>query len=258
VKDAGDHAEDPGKFGILGSALDPYIFHPFLVGAEGAGDGGKGGSAGGSAGDSGDGGGAASGSGDGGDGSGDGGGTGGNGTGDGGDGDGSGDGTEPKTFDQAYVEKLRKENAENRVKAKTALEELDKRKKAEMDDLTRAQTERDEEKTAREASETQLAQLRLELAVTQAATGANFHDPGDAMSLISPSEISLNDDGIPNKQSVEAAVKRLADAKPHLVKGKVPGTGDGGTRGRAPATVEEKQAEYQKQFQHAGGVPKPS
>jgi hypothetical protein len=155
------------------------------------------------------------------------------------------------------VEKLRRENADSRTKLRAAEEELDKRRKAEMDDLTRAQTERDEEKVKREEAERQLATMRLQIELSTAATAASFYDPQDAVTMIAPSEIRLNDDGTPNKQSVEAAVKRLMDSKPHLVRGKAPGSGDGGARGKGAATVEDRQAALVAGFQQKGGVPKP-
>lgn len=168
-----------------------------------------------------------------------------------------GDPKDPDTFDRAYVEKLRKEAAEHRVKAQKLQDEKTERERAEMDELTRAQAERDEEKTKRETAEQELSRTRLQMAVTTAAVTAEFYDPEDALSLIPAEGIALNEDGTPNKQSVEAAVKRLGEAKPHLVKGKVPGSGDGGARGKGPATLEDKKAEHGNRIKQLGGVPRP-
>lgn len=172
------------------------------------------------------------------------------------EGEGEGEG-EPKVYDEAYVKKLRQEAADNRIKAKAATDELDKIKKAEMDDLERAKTERDEEKQAREAVEKELAHLRMSSAIERAALSANFHDPQDAMSLIDLTTISTNDEGLPNKQSVDAAVKRLAESKPHLVKPQGPGSGDGSARGLGAGKVGDKKQQYSEEFQRKGGVLKP-
>lgn len=168
-----------------------------------------------------------------------------------------GDPKDPDTFDRAYVEKLRKEAAENRIKAQKLEEEKKERERAEMDELTRAQAERDEEKAKREAAEKELATTRLQMSVTTAATAANFYDPQDALAMIPADSIALDADGSPNRQSVEAAIKRLGEAKPHLVRGKVAGSGDGGARGKGPASIEDKKAEHGERFKQSGGVPKP-
>lgn len=227
------------------SPPNPTFLYPYFVGAEGEGD--KSGDGGNGDGDSGagDGGDGAGGNGDGGNGNG----------GDGGEGEGGDEGQE--TFDRAYVESLRKESAGYRKRAVAAEKKLSEEEKAKMDDLTRAQTERDEEKTRADQLEAQLSEMRLSQAVTLEATGANFYDPQDALSLIPRAEIRLDEDGSPNKQSVKAAVERLAKAKPHLVKGGDPGSGDGGAGRGGGGTVEEKQAEYEKKFQQQGAVPMP-
>lgn len=243
--------EIAAEFGLPLPAT-PTLLFPYLIGAEGegekggdgSGDGSGGGSGNGSAGDSGS---------DGGSGDGSNGGSG-EGSGDGGSG-GEGGGTE--TFDRAYVESLRKENAGYRTRATKAEKELEEKRKEEMDDLTRSQTERDEEKARADKLEQELADMRMSQAVTLAATGANFFDPQDALSLLNPNDIALDENGIPNRQSVEAAVKRLADSKPHLVKGGVSGSGDGGARGGGGGTVEDKKAEYEQEFKQKGGVPIP-
>ena len=167
---------------------------------------------------------------------------------------GAGDG---KTFDKAYVEKLRKESADYRTKLRDAEKKLSDREKAEMDDLTRAQTERDEFKSKAETTEQELARVRMSMAISSAAGAANFHDPDDAISLLDIKEISVDDEGNPNKQSVEAAIKRLSASKPHLVKGQGGGSGDGGARGKGAGNLGDKTAEYQKHFSERGGVPIP-
>lgn len=226
--------------GLFPSQIDPLLLAYFMVGAEGDDKGDEGDEGGDSGkGDEGD-------SGDASD------------DGDSGDGDEGGDeGGEPRSYDQAYVDSLRKQNAKYRTERNTAQGELDERKKAEMSDLEKAQTERDEEKTRGDTAETRLAEVLMQSEITVSATKADFHDPQDATSLILLGDIATNDDGSPNRQSVDAAVKRLAESKPHLVKGKGSGSGDGGARGKGGANVKDKQAEYEKQFTQQGGVPMP-
>ncbi|KKM99054.1 hypothetical protein LCGC14_1151710 [marine sediment metagenome] len=244
-----------GRHGVLSSQLSPELLALFLVGAEGQGDDGDGGKGG--DGSSGDGSSGSSGAGsDGGDGSGD-GGSGDGGKGEEGDKGKGGEGDAGKTYDQAYVEKLRKEAADRRVKLNEVEKELAERKKADMTDLEKAQTEREEEKTRADIAETALGKSLMESAVTTAASDAKFHNARDAISLLGSDEIATNEDGSPNEQSVKAAVKRLGEASPHLVKGKDAGSGDGSARGDGAGKVLDKQKEYKKQFQQQGGVPMP-
>lgn len=243
-----------GKMGVLVSDLDPVLMSWILVGAEGEGEeGGSSGSGEGSQGGSqGRNGGGDSTSGGNGEESGD-----PAGTGEGGE-EGSGD---QDTFDRAYVEGLRKENADYRIRAKKAEDELNEKKKAEMSELEKAQTEVEEERERASRAVAEVDRMRLQMAVTSAAASQNFYDPEDALSLIDRDSISKNDEGEYNKQSVQAAVKRLADSKPHLVKGKNAGagSGDGGARGQGGGnmTDEERQKQLEKEYAERGGVPLP-
>lgn len=244
-----------GELGVPVSELTPLLEGWILVGAEGEGEeeGGSGGSNKENGGSGGEGSNGGSGSGSGGDGKGNGGDTG---------GDSGGDsGSEGDTFDRAYVEKLRREAADYRTRAKAAEEELDEKKKAEMSDLEKAQTTAQQEKERGDKLQSEIDTLRLHMAVTSVANSMNFHDPEDALSLIDSSSIQRNDEGLPNKQSVEAAVKRLAESKPHLVKGKNAGSGsgDGGARGQGGGnmTEEEKRKQLQQEYAERGGVPIP-
>lgn len=248
--------------GMRVSDLNPRLDDWILVGSEGEeGEGDKGGSDGSGAGESqagnqSGGEGSQGGSGEGGEGG------SGDGSGDGsGEGDGEGGEGNQDTFDRSYVEKLRKESADYRTRAKAAEEELEEKRKAEMSELEQAQVERDKEKQRGDTLESELDNIRLQMAVSNAAAAANFHDPQDALSLIDKETISKNDEGEYNRQSVEAAVKRLADSKPHLIKGKNAGagSGDGGARGQGGGnmTEQEKQQALEKEYQERGGVPVP-
>ena len=100
---------------------------------------------------------------------------------------------EPETFPRAYVEELRRENADNRVKAKRA------------DALTQ--------------------RLVAELA---RATG-RMADPTD----LPVTDALLDEQGIPDPVKVDAAVTALLGAKPHLASRRPRGDVGQGNRGEA-------------------------
>lgn len=182
-----------------------------------------------------------------------------------GDGDGNEGGT---TFDQAYVESLRKESAGRRIKAKesderaTAAEaELAKIKQAEMDDLEKAtanlETANETASTATaraEAAEATLLAERVRFAVTIAAAESGFEDPTDALSMISQDDL-VDDEGEISGKKVKARLKALSDAKPYLLKAAGGGSGDGGPRGKPvdENSFEAKQEAYLKQMTSTGG-----
>jgi len=174
----------------------------------------------------------------------------------------------PVTFDQAYVDKLRKENADRRIKAKeasekaTALEtELAKIKEAEMNDIEKAQaaveaaTKKSADAEARAVdAEGALRETTIQTAVTVAAMEANFQDPSDALSMI-PQDGLLDEEGEISDKAVKASLGKLAKAKPYLLKAPGKGSGDGGPTGR-PADkqgFEAKQKAYLEEFTTTGG-----
>lgn len=172
------------------------------------------------------------------------------------------------TFDQAYVDKLRKEAASRRTTAKSekeradALEaELTKIREAEMNDLEKATAAVDKAaKTASDAearaaaAEAQLRQTRVETAVTLAAVEANFQDPTDALSMISQDDL-VDDEGEISAKAVKKALGKLAKDKPYLLSTKKRSSGDGGPIGN-PADQESfagKQKAYLEQLTTTGG-----
>lgn len=86
-----------------------------------------------------------------------------------------------ETFDRAYVEKLRKESADYRTKAKRS------------DDL----------------------QARLLDAAIREGTAGVLEDPTDLR--IEPEDV-MDDDGFPDVEKVRAAAQELAKEKPHLAR----------------------------------------
>lgn len=176
----------------------------------------------------------------------------------------------PQSFDADYVERLRKENADRRIKAKDAEDrakhaeaELAKLKKAEMDDLERVQTEVDEARQALAQAEAAVAETRSTLlnerirnTVQIEAIEMGFQDPSDALSMISQDEI-VDDEGNVSTKTVKARLKALADKKPYLLKKTGPGSGDGGASGGAPDTnsYQSKIDKYRQEMIESGRVP---
>ena len=181
------------------------------------------------------------------------------------DGDGSEGG---KTFDQTYVDSLRKESASRRIKAKesderaTAAEtELAKIKQAEMDDLEKAtanlETANETATTATARADTAEANLlaeRVRFAVTITAAETGFVDPTDALSMISQDDL-VDDEGEISAKKVKARLKALSDTKPYLLKAAGGGSGDGGPRGKPvdENSFEAKQEAYLKTMTTTGG-----
>ena len=175
--------------------------------------------------------------------------------------------TEDK-YSQEYVEGLRKEAADRRIKGKEAAEklkaaeaklaEIEKAQMSDLDatkkDLEEAATRAEEaEKIAMQAS-SQLKTERIQNAVTLAAIDAGFEDPTDALSMISQDDL-VDDEGNIASKSVKAQLKKLAEKKPYLLKKHRPGSGDGGGNKVPgdPDTFEGKTEGYLKDFTETGG-----
>ena len=101
----------------------------------------------------------------------------------------------PETFDRAYVEQLRRENAAARVKAKRA------------------------------------DGLGTRLVTAYAASTGRLADATD----LPYDEALLDEDGLPDAGKVAAAVETLLERKPHLAVGRVLGDVGQGARLEAPA-----------------------
>lgn len=157
----------------------------------------------------------------------------------------------PKTYDEEYVRKLREESARYRTERNTLKKAQDDAAKAKMDEVDRLKLEKEEAENEAKAIKDQLAQERVSNAIARAAASANFHAPDDAAAFIKPTEIKLNDDGSPDMRSVQAAVKKLSEDKPHLVRGL--GSADGGAQGTPPSDAQKTKA-YEKELADLGMV----
>lgn len=158
---------------------------------------------------------------------------------------------EPKTFSEEYVQKLRQEAAGLRTERNTLKKEKDDAAKAKLDEVDRLKLEKEEAETRTKEVETALAGERIANAIARAAATANFHAPDDAAAFIKTTEIKLNDDGSPDMRSITAAVKKLGEDKPHLVRGL--GSADGGAQGALPSDAQKTKA-YEKELADLGMV----
>ena len=162
-------------------------------------------------------------------------------------------GQEPKAYDQAYVDELRQESAKYRTKAKELEDEKAERERAEMSEADRAKAEAAEEKFKREAAETALVDERKRNSILAEAGKLKFKAPEDALAFVDLADITLNQDGTPHKTSVEAAVKKVADARAYLIGGA--GSADGGAQGAAPQADADWLKEQQADIAARGGIP---
>lgn len=165
----------------------------------------------------------------------------------GGDGNKNGEGGDPPKPDtvskEEYDTAVRRANAADKSKSELQ-KKLDDLDKAKLGEKERAEKERDDEKKAHEATAAALRQTRLENKFL-ASNKYNWHDPETALALVDLTDVEIDEDG--KVKGLEAAMKKLAEAKPFLVKSgddtpkngasggtpKPPGGGDKGSAARA-------------------------
>ena len=183
--------------------------------------------------------------------------------------DGGGEETDPITFSQEDMSKVRGEAAKHRVNAKenaTALEaaqaELKELKEAVMTEIEKLKSNLEDSQTAiRESEAATVAALadalsfKIHTSVTLAAIEAGFQDPEDALGMISQDEL-VNDEGQIVTKTIKARLKALGDKKPYLLKQPGSGSGDGGPNKR-PEDQDSDEAQikaYHNQFIAGGRV----
>ncbi len=162
-------------------------------------------------------------------------------------------------FSKEYVEGLRAEAAKWRTELRASQEKLSEYEKAQMSDLEKATTTAQEAQARADELAAQLHRERFDRAVVSAATRANLADPEDAIRLIDESSVTVNDDGSPNRQSLDAAITRLTKDKPYLLSNATTtGTAEGGARGTGGSPSEdERLKQIASQIEQRGGVPRP-
>lgn len=125
--------------------------------------------------------------------------------------------------------------AEDRAKAAEA-------KLQEHEDAKLGETERLGKKLADAESENlhlkaELNDAKVDRAIERAALQAGFIDAEDAVMQVNRTLLTIDSDGIVKSETLETALKDLADRKPHLLgesNGRGGGSWDGGNRGSGP------------------------
>lgn len=133
----------------------------------------------------------------------------GGGSGAGGQGDGSA-GDKPKTYDEAYVSGLRRENADHRTKLRDTEKRLKELEDAQLSDAQKLQKRAEDGEKTVTTLRTRVAKAEVKVA----AVGAKIIDPDAAYQLIKD-QIEFDADGEP--KNVPALLEQLAKDKPYLV-----------------------------------------
>jgi hypothetical protein len=120
------------------------------------------------------------------------------------------------------IGELNVESAGRRKRLESYEKAEKERQDAELSELDRLR------KSDAERAET-VASLQSDLRVTRLAHRAEvlalqlkFRDPDDALKLADLSAVEFDDEGHPDPKGVKAALKKLAEAKPHLVADEAP------------------------------------
>jgi hypothetical protein len=120
----------------------------------------------------------------------------------------------------AAERKLQKQTARELKRAQRKQQTVDDK---EASDLQKLQTERDAEKARTQKLASSLLKNAVDLEITKAARGMKFRDPDDALSLINRDDLAVDQDEEDpsdidiDSDTVEAALKKLAEKKPHLL-----------------------------------------
>lgn len=151
------------------------------------------------------------------------------------------EGTEPKTFDEAYVKGLRGEAASNRIAAKEAKEQVEALtaqvngfKDKDKSELEKATEERTRLERELEDAKKATAEIMVKSQVFAEAGKLGIIDPDAAFRLLDLSEI--------DDKGVRKALDKLVKEKPYLLKSEspppAPGTGGIPVGGTAKPSLE--------------------
>lgn len=155
----------------------------------------------------------------------------------GGDAGGQTSGQEPpktETFDRAYVESLRRENAAHRKRADEAERKVKEFESAQLSESERKDRELQELRAKNAELESKHREALIRSAIEREAVAAGAVDPEAVYALCDRSSIELDDAG--QVKGAKAAVKALLEAKSYLKKSQsgssgVPATGGGSNGG---------------------------
>lgn len=165
------------------------------------------------------------------------------------------------TFSRDYVEKLRKEAADNRKRAQAAEAELQKKADADLSDMEKMTTRAESAETANVAGSAALREERIANAVLRVAHDLNFHDPADARGALILDDIDFDDNGRPDETQIKTQLQKVAKEKPYLISTTVTGSGDGAPTGDPVTPPDEFQAsvdKHKEEFEKQGFVPIPT
>lgn len=145
--------------------------------------------------------------------------------------------TSQADFDRAIQDRLNRQKAQFKdyddFKAKAAkYDELEEQNKTELEKAKEAEQKAQQE---RDAALARAEETTKRSAVIAAASAAKAADPNDVYALLPQADkdaLTIGDDG--QVTGAEDAVKRLLEAKPHLVGKAAMGSAEGGSRGDSP------------------------
>jgi hypothetical protein len=144
--------------------------------------------------------------------------------------------TTPKSYDEAYVAKLRDESARHRIAAKDASDKLKVIEDAGKSELQKAQeaiAERDKKLTDYEAKE---RNATLMATYKDVATEANARNPATVAKLLMAEGIELGTDGNPKATALTKALNALKADSPELFSKTGPSGSQAGANGGAKAS----------------------
>lgn len=136
---------------------------------------------------------------------------------------------------RAALKAANKEAAERRKKLDDIEAQAAARKEQELTEAQKAAARAEKAEQALQALETRHRTTTINSAIRLAARNAGFVDPEDAVSLLDRSGLDIDESDTVN--GVEAAIKALAKAKPHLLNTKQPAPNINANSGGAPAPV---------------------
>jgi hypothetical protein len=122
---------------------------------------------------------------------------------------------EQKTYDEAYVQQLRREAAENRVKRSEAEKKLKEFEDAQLSEAEKAKKEASEAKAQLEQMQGQLRERTIRAEIGALAAKLKLADVDAAFQLMNRSAVEFDDEG--RAKNVEALLTSLVKDKPFLV-----------------------------------------
>jgi flagellar biosynthesis GTPase FlhF len=122
---------------------------------------------------------------------------------------------DPKTYDEAYVQQLRREAAENRVKRSEAEKKLKEFEDAQLSEAEKARKEASEAKAQLEQMQSQLKERTIRAEVGALAAKLRLADVDAAYQLMNRGGVEFDEQGAP--KNIEALLTSLVKDKPFLV-----------------------------------------